>query len=385
LSHLFEVFVIALVLALSFRRAVFLLASLRAARSLPLPQTPPRVTVLVPAWNESAFAERLLQAFAQLSYPMDKCSFVLVCDGCTDATPVLFRSWADQRGDAVVVELPEHAGKAAALNAGLRMAQADIVVVLDADLRPAPEFVSELVRPFADGKVGAAAAFLRPANADDSIVSRYAGVTSLVHQLVTSAGTDRLGLNPPTLGASAFRRTALDQIGGFPAAPLGVDVAASTALIHRGWRTRFVADAVADNTVAADLGAYWRQHLRWARATLRVSAAGPRRSLASWPQRVEMSISSLGYADRLVFALALAGAVAGSVPVWAPLLYLAVPGLEIVTALHKAGFRRQMPRFLWAILAFFVVDLAGSAAAVFAQLARRPYRWDSLRVSRRSR
>lgn len=385
MSHLFEVFVIAVVLALSLRRAAFLLASLLAARSPPQPQALPRVAVLVPAWNESAFAERLLRAFAQLTYPVDKCSFVLVCDGCTDATPALFRSWADQRSDAVVIELPEHEGKSAALNAGLRMAKADIVVVLDADLRPEPDFVSALVRPFADGKVGAAAAFLRPANADENTISRYASVTSLVHQLVTSAGSDRLGLNPPTLGASAFRRTALEQIGGFPAAPLGVDVAVSTALIHGGWRTRFVADAVADNTVVADLGAYWRQHVRWARATLRVSAAGPRRSLASRLQRIEMGISRFGYADRLVFGIAVAGAVVGGVPVWVPLLYLAVPGLEIVAALHKAGIRSQMPRFLWATLAFFVVDLAGSAAAVFAQLARRPYRWDSLRVSGRPR
>jgi hypothetical protein len=107
--------------------------------------------------------------------------------------------------------------------------------------------------------------------------------------------------------------------------------------------------------------------------------------MASRLQRIEMKVSAVGYADRLVFAIAVAGAVVGSVPVWVPLLYLAVPGLAIVTALHKAGIRRQMPRFLWATLAFFVVDLAGSAAAVFAQLARRPYRWDSLRVSRRPR
>ena len=139
MSHLFEVFVIAVVLALSLRRAAFLLASLRAARSPPLPQALPRVAVLVPAWNESAFAERLLRAFAQLTYPVDKCSFVLVCDGCTDATPALFRSWAGQRSDAVVIELPEHEGKSAALNAGLSMAKADIVVVLDADLRAHPE------------------------------------------------------------------------------------------------------------------------------------------------------------------------------------------------------------------------------------------------------
>jgi phosphatidylglycerophosphate synthase len=100
---------------------------------------------------------------------------------------------------------------------------------------------------------------------------------------------------------------------------------------------------------------------------------------------MEMSVSSAGYADRLAFGIALAGAVVGGVPVWVPLLYLAVPGLEVVAALHKAGIRRQMPRFLWATLALFVVDLASSVAAVFAQLARRPYRWDSLRVSGRPR
>jgi hypothetical protein len=171
LSHLFEVFVIAVVLALSLRRAVFLLASTLALRILPQRETLPRVAVLVPAWNESAFAERLLQAFARLSYPMDKCSFVLVCDGCTDTTPTLFRSWAAQRSNALVIELPGHAGKSAALNAGLRMAKADIVIVLDADLRPEPDFVNALVRPFADGKVGATAAFLRPANADDNVVA----------------------------------------------------------------------------------------------------------------------------------------------------------------------------------------------------------------------
>jgi cellulose synthase/poly-beta-1,6-N-acetylglucosamine synthase-like glycosyltransferase len=256
---------------------------------------------------------------------------------------------------------------------------AEIVVVLDADLRPEADFVSKLVRPFTDGKVGATTAFLRPANSDANVISRYASVTSWVHQLVTSAGTDRLGLNPPTLGASAFRKAALDEIGGFPPVPLGVDVATSAALIHRGWRTRFVATAVADNWVASDLRAYWRQHVRWARATFRISSTATQGSLASWLQRGEMGFSSIGYADRLVFAAAAAGAVAGSVPVWVPVLYLAVPGLEMVIALLGAGIRWQVPRFLFATIAFFVIDVTGSLAAVFSQLTRRPYRWDSLR------
>ena len=375
----FEVVMVAAVVTLSLRRAVFLVAALFRSRRLPPTGAFPAVTVLVPARNEGAVAERLLGALARLRYPSDKLSIVLVCDGCADATPTMFRSWADARSDARVLELPLRVGKAAALNAGLRLAETEIVAVIDADLAPHPDFLRELVRPFADHRVAGAAAFLKPANPDDNVVTRYAAVTTWVHQLVTSAGTDRLGLNPPTHGAAAFRRTALEQSGGFPVAPAGVDVATSFSLIRRGWRTRFVASAVADNIVVSNVSNYWRQHVRWSRAVFRVVNSDKPPVTVSLPQRLEMSAASIGYGDRLIFAVAIVGTVAGVLPLWVPLLYLAVPGLEIVAALLKAGVRRSIPRFLLATMVFFVADLAGSVAAVVIHVGRRPYRWHSPR------
>jgi 1,2-diacylglycerol 3-beta-glucosyltransferase len=375
---IFEVVMVAAVVALSLRRAVFLVAALLRSRPLPNAVALPTVTVLVPARNEGAVAERLLGALAKLRYPTDKLSTILVCDGCADATPTMFRAWAHARSDARVLELPSNVGKAAALNAGLRLVKTDIVVVVDADLEPRPDFLLELVRPFEDHGVAAAAAFLRPANADDNVVARYAAVTTWVHQLVTSAGTDRLGLNPPTLGAAAFRRAALEQVDGFPVVPVGVDVATSFRLIRRGWRTRFVAGAIADNIVVSNLRNYWRQHVRWSRAVFRFVTNGPPGTV-SWPQRLDMSAASIGYGDRLVFAVAIVGSVAGALPLWVPLLYLSVPGMEVVAALLKAGVRRGLPRFLLATLLLFVADLAGSVAAVFIHIGRRPYRWHSPR------
>ena len=375
----FEVVMVAAVVTLSLRRAVFLVAALFRSRRLPPTGAFPAVTVLVPARNEGAVAERLLGALARLRYPSDKLSIVLVCDGCADATPTMFRSWADARSDARVLELPLRVGKAAALNAGLRLAETEIVAVIDADLAPHPDFLRELVRPFADHRVAGAAAFLKPANPDENVVTRYAAVTTWVHQLVTSAGTDRLGLNPPTHGAAAFRRTALEQSGGFPVAPAGVDVATSFSLIRRGWRTRFVASAVADNIVVSNVSNYWRQHVRWSRAVFRVVNSDKPPVTVSLPQRLEMSAASIGYGDRLIFAVAIVGTVAGVLPLWVPLLYLAVPGLEIVAALLKAGVRRGIPRFLLATMVFFVADLAGSVAAVVIHVGRRPYRWHSPR------
>ena len=377
MSLVLEAALMVAVVVLSVRRGVFLVAALLRARAMPAGRGLPSVTVLVPAWNEAEAADRLLAGMARLNYPGGELSFVLVCDGCTDRTPALFQAWAGSRSDARVVELPMRSGKPAALNAGLDETHSDLVVVLDADLTPRPDFLLQVVRPFADERVVASAGFLRPANADHNIVTRYAAVTSWVHQLVTSAGTDRLGLNPPTLGAAAYRMSALRRIGGFPVVPVGEDVAASAALISGGGRTRFVATAVADNIVVSDVHDYLRQHVRWSRGVFGSWRPGVK---VPWAQRLESAVSTIGYGDRLVFAAAVAGASAGAVPIWVPSLYLAMPGLEVIAALLKAGVRRKMPSFLLATALVFGADVLGSVAAVVLHLARRPSMWHSPRT-----
>jgi cellulose synthase/poly-beta-1,6-N-acetylglucosamine synthase-like glycosyltransferase len=374
-----ELVVLVAIIALSLRRGAFLVAALLPPRRLPGTRGLPSVTVLVPARNERAVAERLLGALVRLDYPADKLSFVIVCDGCSDESPTVFRTWAAERSDARVIELVRRGGKGAALNAGLRLVESEIVAVVDADLAPRPDFLLQLVPAFADDRVAAAAAFLDPANADDNIVTRYAAVTTWVHQLMTSAGTDRLGLNPPTLGGAAFRRKAVEEIGGFPVVPAGVDVGTSSALIRRGWRTRFVRGAVADNIVVSQLHDFWRQHVRWSRAVFRRSTTKSTPATMAWAQRLEMAAASTGYADRLVFAIAALGALAGMFPVWLPALYLAVPGLEIVAALLEARVGLRLFWFLSATVVFFAADIVASVAAVVIHVARRPYRWHSPR------
>jgi cellulose synthase/poly-beta-1,6-N-acetylglucosamine synthase-like glycosyltransferase len=374
-----EIVVIAVVAALTLRRGVFLVAALVPHRPLPGSPMVPSVTVLVAARNEGAVAEHLLASLSKLDYPADRLSFVFVCDGCTDDTATAFRRWAEGRAEAHVVELAVHVGKAAALNKGLELADGDVVVVIDADLRPRSDFLHELVPPFADEHVAAAAAFLRPANADDNVVTRYAAVTSWVHQLITSAGKDRLGLNPPTLGAAAYRRRAIEAIGGFPIVPAGVDVAASRRLTRQGWRTRFVPAAVVENTVVSEGVDYWRQHIRWARGVFRTPAHGRTPFRGTVPQRFETWAAAIGYGDRLVFLVAAVGAISGALPLWLPILYLSAPGLEILAASLKAGLRRGLPRVLLATVLLFAVDLVASLAAVAVHASRRPYRWQSPR------
>jgi hypothetical protein len=92
-----------------------------------------------------------------------------------------------------------------------------------------------------------------------------------------------------------------------------------------------------------------------------------------------MHASSIGYADRLVFATAALGATMGLLSVWVPFLYLALPALGVLAALFKARVGRRLPIYLLSTAFVFAADLVASVAAVLMHASGRPFRWDNLR------
>ena len=107
----------------------------------------------------------------------------------------------------------------------------------------------------------------------------------------------------------------------------------------------------------------------------RRASAAARADSAPLRRRVEGVLASLGYADRLVFVLALVLAGTGALTVWLPVAYVVVATAEVVVAVAKAGALRRLPAFLASTAAFFPVDVLASAAAGAAQLAGRPRGW----------
>ena len=368
----------------SIRRLLLLGAALSPARRFPAATSAelPSVTLAIPAHNEEDLVDGLVSSLEQLDYPPEKLKIVFICDGSTDATLERLCMWAVDRPRVRVVELPRRVGKAAALNEALALASGELLVVLDADLRPRRNFLTQLVSAFTDPSVGAAGGLLNPANASETLISRYCAIDSWVNQLIVGTGKDRLGLNPPTFGASAYRSDALTAIGGFWAMNSGEDVEASLALERAGWRTRFLPEAVADNTVAATVGDYWRQHLRWARGNL--AARNPRRLPPGrrLVDRLEAWNVAAGYLDRVLLLAALPFVATGLLPRRVVAAYLVIPGAEVVASVVKAGSRQGLAGFALATIAVFPLDLAASAAAVLLHLGERPQEWRSPRIRR---
>ena len=120
-------------------------AARRRQRPVPGKQARRRLAVIIPAHNEAATLPATLAGLAALDYPRARYEVVVVADNCDDDTAAV----AAARGARVLVRTdPTRRGKGRALAfafaALLEEARHDAFVLLDADTRPAPDFLTRI-------------------------------------------------------------------------------------------------------------------------------------------------------------------------------------------------------------------------------------------------
>jgi cellulose synthase/poly-beta-1,6-N-acetylglucosamine synthase-like glycosyltransferase len=120
--------------------------------------SPPSVSVVLAAYNErGAITRRLHEFTAAIAADNLVGEVVVVSDGSTDGTADMVRQFAARPGAVPVrlIELRRNGGKAAAITAGCRAAQYEVVVLADTRQTWAPDALARLLENFADPEVGA--------------------------------------------------------------------------------------------------------------------------------------------------------------------------------------------------------------------------------------
>jgi glycosyltransferase involved in cell wall biosynthesis len=105
-----------------------------------------RVSFIVPAFNEAATLEEVLERVEALDVPKQ---IVVVDDGSTDGTSSILERWGE-RPDVTVVR-QENRGKGAAIRAAIPLVDGEIVVLQDADMEYDPVDVPALIEPIQRG------------------------------------------------------------------------------------------------------------------------------------------------------------------------------------------------------------------------------------------
>jgi cellulose synthase/poly-beta-1,6-N-acetylglucosamine synthase-like glycosyltransferase/peptidoglycan/xylan/chitin deacetylase (PgdA/CDA1 family)/spore germination protein YaaH len=254
-------------IALGIARALILTALAVANRHKQPPENPatPSVTVIVPAYNE----ERVIVASVTRVLASDYPDFQVIVadDGSQDRTSDLVAEHFGSDPRVLLLTLP-NGGKASAINRALAHAAGEVIIALDADTQFLPDAITKLVRWFADPKLGAVAGNARVGNRIN-LVTKWQAIEYVTAQNVERRALDRLGAITVVPGAiGAWRRAALDEVGGYPEDTLAEDQDLTIAIQRRGWRVTYDIHAVALTEAPETFRALARQRFRWSFGTL---------------------------------------------------------------------------------------------------------------------
>ncbi|HXM54025.1 MAG TPA: glycosyltransferase, partial [Candidatus Dormibacteraeota bacterium] len=237
----------------------------------------PRVLVQLPIYNERYVAERVIEACCRLDWPRDRLE-VQVLDDSDDDTPEIAAAavarWRAAGVDIAHVRRTNRAGyKAGALAHGLTLSDAAFVAVFDADFVPAPDFLRRMLPSLDDPDVAFVQARWAHLNEEFSLFTYLQSLMTDFHFLVEQVVRPRRGYFTNFAGsAGVWRRTAIDDAGGWSASTLTEDLDLSYRAQLRGWRSAYREDVAVPQELPVSANAYRAQQSRWATGSFQTAA-----------------------------------------------------------------------------------------------------------------
>jgi cellulose synthase/poly-beta-1,6-N-acetylglucosamine synthase-like glycosyltransferase len=236
----------------------------------------PRVTVQLPIFNEQFVIERLLDAICRLSYPLEKLD-IQVLDDSTDETVAVARGLVNHyaaRGFPVTYHHRSNREgfKAGALAEGLKTAQGEFVAIFDADFVPPEDFILRVVHHFTDPNVGMVQTRWTHINRNYSFLTEVEAILLDGHFVLEHSGRARSGVFFNFNGtAGMWRRSAIDDAGGWQHDTLTEDTDLSYRAQLKGWKFIYLQDVECPAELPVEMTAFKTQQARWAKGLIQTS------------------------------------------------------------------------------------------------------------------
>lgn len=145
----------------------------------------PQISVIVPIYNGETDLPGLIACLEAQTYPKERVEYLPINNNSSDRTQEMLEI-AARRASTIGIKLyplteNQIQSSYAARNTAIRSATGEILVFTDADCRPQPDWLEELVKPFADPTVGIAVGELM-ALPGNTLLEKYADRYSLMSQ-----------------------------------------------------------------------------------------------------------------------------------------------------------------------------------------------------------
>src|SRR5271167_3757780 len=236
----------------------------------------PRVTVQLPIYNEQYVVDRLLDAVCRLDYPKDKLDIQLLDDSTDETVEVarlLVERYAALGHPVKYLHRDNREGfKAGALAEGLKTAKGEFVAIFDADFVPPPDFFLNCIHHFTDPKVGMVQTRWTHINRHYSFLTEVEAILLDGHFVLEHSGRARSNVFFNFNGtAGVWRRSAIDDAGGWQHDTLTEDTDLSYRAQLKGWKFIYLQDVECPAELPVEMTAFKTQQARWAKGLIQTS------------------------------------------------------------------------------------------------------------------
>ena len=228
----------------------------------------PLVTIQLPVFNEKYVVLRLLENVAKIDYPKDRLEIQLL-DDSTDETVEIAQAKITELAAAglniVHVRRDDRQGfKAGALKYGMEIAMGEFLAVFDSDFLPKKDFLKKTLPYFQNEKTGMVQTRWGHINENYSLLTKLQAFGLDAHFTIEQSGRSQAGSFINFNGtAGVWRKTCIEDAGGWSADTLTEDLDLSYRAQLNGWEFEYLQDVVAPAELPVIMPAIKTQQYRW--------------------------------------------------------------------------------------------------------------------------
>jgi cellulose synthase/poly-beta-1,6-N-acetylglucosamine synthase-like glycosyltransferase len=351
----------------------------------------PVYTLLLPVYREGKILPSLVAAMEGLNYPRGRLDIKLLLEEDDEETLTVARNMTlGSHWEVLIVPNTGPRTKPKALNVGLARAKGSLVTIYDAEDRPHRDQLRAAVAAFAadDGKLACVQAPLGYYNAKQNWLTGQFSLEYDAQFRVILPALVRLGLAFPLGGTSNhFRRSALEETGGWDPFNVTEDADLGYRLAENGWRAGVIEPPTLEEATAG-LRPWVGQRSRWIKGFMQTTGVHLRGAIPGGKVKHAIGFFSiLGLSIVSAFAhafLALGALICLACwpfigPVLTPMeVGFALAGMSMAWALLVAGARarRKSPQFgMIASAALYWPLQTWAAIRALIELFSNPFHW----------
>jgi len=244
----------------------------------------PRVTVIIPAYNEGKAVLETLRSVAESHYPLEKVEVLAIDDGSSDDTAMYMKQAQKEFPLLVqVIRIAQNKGKRNAIYRGFKQRDphSQFIISVDSDTRMEPNALKEILTPLLlNPKTGAVTGRIRVWNRTRNPITRMLSAHFAMAFDFTRAIQASFNSVFCLSGAfAAYRVNIMEEVIEkwvsqrflFKPCTYGEDRSLTNFLLRLGYGTFYQRTAIVHTLVPENLNQVFKMFTRWGRSNIRES------------------------------------------------------------------------------------------------------------------